>query len=166
MVIIADTSPLNYLILIGHAELLPLLFGGVVVPPAVYDELTRHGAPPVVRDFVLAGVRWLRVSAPVALSSGDPEEEALDDGEREAIALAGSFAAKVLLLLDDGKGRTVAERKGIPVLGTPGVPDLAATKHLIDLNSALDKLLETNFHVSLPLVNRLRIRDAARRGAI
>src|SRR5437879_6555330 len=41
--IVADTGPLNYLVLIGASDLLPKLFETVLVPQAVCDELRRHG---------------------------------------------------------------------------------------------------------------------------
>lgn len=52
MIVIADTSPLNYLILIGQAELLPRLFGEVLIPQIVLDELRGSGAPPQVLDWL------------------------------------------------------------------------------------------------------------------
>ncbi len=44
MIVVSDTSPLNYLILIGEEELLPKLFGRVVIPNAVFGELQAAGA--------------------------------------------------------------------------------------------------------------------------
>jgi predicted nucleic acid-binding protein len=45
--VISDTSPLNYLILIGCDDVLPQLYHQVVVPAAVLQEL-RHADTPVV----------------------------------------------------------------------------------------------------------------------
>lgn len=45
MIVIADTTPLNYLILIDEIEVLPKLYGRVVIPEAVREELLRSGAP-------------------------------------------------------------------------------------------------------------------------
>jgi predicted nucleic acid-binding protein len=45
MIVIADTTPLNYLVLIGESELHPTLYGGVVIPTAVLMELRARGAP-------------------------------------------------------------------------------------------------------------------------
>jgi predicted nucleic acid-binding protein len=42
MIVAADTSPLNYLILINEIEMLPKLYGTVIVPPSVRDELSRN----------------------------------------------------------------------------------------------------------------------------
>ncbi len=51
MIVVSDTSPLNYLILIGHAEILPALFSRVVAPPAVVAEMLQPGAPEVVANW-------------------------------------------------------------------------------------------------------------------
>jgi predicted nucleic acid-binding protein len=39
MLVVADTTPINYLILIGQVEILPSLFERVVIPQAVATEL-------------------------------------------------------------------------------------------------------------------------------
>ena len=43
--IIADTGPINYLVLIGSIDLLPILFENVILPSAVRAELTDPGRP-------------------------------------------------------------------------------------------------------------------------
>ena len=57
MVVIADTSPLNYLVLIEQAEVLPNLFGAVVIPQSVLEELRHPSAPQAVRS----GLHLLRL---------------------------------------------------------------------------------------------------------
>jgi predicted nucleic acid-binding protein len=52
--VIADTSPINYLLLIGHIDIRPALFDKVILPAAVWDELKHPKAPPVVRSWVAA----------------------------------------------------------------------------------------------------------------
>jgi hypothetical protein len=52
--VIADTSPINYLLLIGHIEILPALFERVILPAAVCEELKHPKAPLVVRNWVAA----------------------------------------------------------------------------------------------------------------
>ena len=48
MIAVSDTSPLNYLALIGEIELLPRIFTRVLIPPAVLSELNHARTPPVV----------------------------------------------------------------------------------------------------------------------
>jgi predicted nucleic acid-binding protein len=45
MIVVADTSPINYLILIGEIDILPKMYGSVVVPQTVREELVRLSAP-------------------------------------------------------------------------------------------------------------------------
>lgn len=52
MIIITDTSPINYLVLIREIELLPKLFGKVVIPQAVLDELKQEGTPEAVKNWL------------------------------------------------------------------------------------------------------------------
>ena len=59
--VIADTSPVNYLVLIGHADLLPRLFERVAVPLAVKFELSNSMAPLEVRHWVAEPPAWLEI---------------------------------------------------------------------------------------------------------
>src|SRR5579862_2317742 len=96
MIVVADTSPLNYLVLIGEALLLHELFGQVLIPPAVFDELQDEETPQAVRAWVAEIPSWLKV-IPIDLRS-DPALDFLDEGEREAIALAEQVQADRILL--------------------------------------------------------------------
>jgi predicted nucleic acid-binding protein len=49
MIVIADTSPLNYLIRLGHSDLLQVIYGRVLVPPAVLMEMKHRESPHEVR---------------------------------------------------------------------------------------------------------------------
>lgn len=57
MMVIADTSPVNYLVLIGSVDILPQLYGRVLVPPSVCSELQHPRAPETVRAWTAAGTR-------------------------------------------------------------------------------------------------------------
>ena len=115
MIVVADASPLRYLILIEHVDVLPALYGRVIVPPAVVTELTREQTPTMVREWVSARPRWLHVQAPEqALPS---LRDVLGPGEREAIALAAEVSADAVLM-DDRDGRREAEKRNLAVLGT------------------------------------------------
>jgi hypothetical protein len=86
MIVIADSTPLNYLILIHQVDLLPQLFDRILIPPAVFEELQHQETPDVVRRWVADPPSWLQVQA--LRSVLDPALGFLDPGEREAIALA------------------------------------------------------------------------------
>ena len=86
IVVVADTSPLNYLIQIGYQELLPTLFEQVFVPAAVLEELQHAGTPAAVQAFVHQMPPWIVVRR-VCLTP-DPMLAALDPGERLAVVNA------------------------------------------------------------------------------
>jgi predicted nucleic acid-binding protein len=44
MIVIADTGPINYLILIGEIDVLPALYDRVLISPSVQGELGRMRA--------------------------------------------------------------------------------------------------------------------------
>lgn len=106
-VVVADATPLHYLILIDAVDVLPSLFKKIHVPIEIYDELTHEAAPPKVRGWMQQLPEWL-VLLPV--STEDPSLAALDRGERSAIALAESLGAD-LLSIDDRAGAILAQRE-------------------------------------------------------
>jgi len=160
MIVIADSSPLRYLILIREIELLPVLYGKIILPPSVVFELTQSSTPRPVRAWMKDLPDWVTVvppSLPLALFS-----TALDLGEREAISLALELSAD-LLLADDGAARMEAARRKIPVQGTLGILDLAAEHSFVDFSKALGKLMRTNFRASTKLIQFFLDRDAQRK---
>lgn len=143
MLVVADTSPLNYLVLVGAEGVLPRLYGRVLVPPQVRDELLHERTPELVRRWASAPPEWLEVRRPASVEAR-PE---LDEGEAAAIALAQEVRAD-RLLIDEREGRAAASRLGIAVAGTLAVLVDAADAKLIDLRSTLQQLQLTTFRAS------------------
>jgi predicted nucleic acid-binding protein len=158
-VVVADTSPVNYLVLIGEIDILRQLYYRVVIPADVFSELIDTGAPPEVREWATQHPAWIEVrKAP----DRDAALAGLDAGEASAIALA-QLETDVLLLIDESAGRLEASRRSIPNTGTLGVLRRAAIENLLDLPSALNLLLATNFRVSRSLVADLLAEAADRK---
>jgi hypothetical protein len=143
--VVADTSPLNYLAQTGCVDVLPQLFSSVLIPPAVHRELLHPNAPPAARALAQNLPPWLEVR-PVA---APPTPTLLGAGEREAIALAAELALP--LLADDAAARGHAEAAGLKVTGTVGVLLRAAELGLIELPAVARRLRATNFMASKPL---------------
>ncbi len=59
--IVADTTPLNYLVLIEAVKVLPRLYGSVFIPPSVLAELSDPYAPAQVRAWATQSRDWLQV---------------------------------------------------------------------------------------------------------
>ena len=108
--VVADASPLRYLLQIGSIHLLPQLFARVFIPEVVREELMHPSAPPAVRDWMEKPAAWLEV-LPVAWSPDDPVLRFLDAGEKSTICLGLSLSAN-LILMDDRKGVAAALKKG------------------------------------------------------
>jgi len=150
LIVVADSGPLHYLILLDLADLLPNLYGEVLMPSAVAKELSSVGAPAKVRGWLEVGPAWLRVEM-IAPEHSGRVSDVLGAGERDAIALAQIMHAD-LLLIDDADGRIEARRYGLRVTGTLGVLRVAAERGLIDVNAVVRDLKATNFYVDDHLI--------------
>jgi len=159
MIVVSDATPLNALIRIGEVDVLHKLFGSVLVPRAVFGELSRAETPNVVREWVLSQPAWFEVRS---VSLPDASLPIKGRGEREAIQLAVETKAD-LLLVDDKKARSVAQRLGLRITGTIGVLELAATLGHTNLKLAFERLRETDFEVSEGLLQDALEREAKRR---
>jgi predicted nucleic acid-binding protein len=133
MIVVADTSPLNYLIQIQCEHILPRLYRAVVVPIGVIEELRSPKAPLAVKAWIDRVPDWLEVHS--LASPPDPELNHLGRGEREAIQLAEERGAS-LLLIDERKGQSEATRRGLSTTGTLGVLLDAGEAGLIDPSQA------------------------------
>lgn len=163
--VIADTGPLNYMVLTGDIELLPALFGRVLAPQAVRDELLSPEAPAAaVRAWVTRPPAWLDVRPNPDIRRDDElATPKLDEGERAVIALALAVSAD-LVLMDDQDGVAFARRRDLIVTGTLGVLDLAARSGLVDLVAAFARLKATTFHYRQGLLDELLAQHRKRSG--
>jgi len=150
MIVVSDTSPLNYLILTGYVHLLEALYGRIIIPRAVWDELLKPGAPAPVREWADGLPAWAEVREPAAPDAALN----LDPGERDAITLALELQAD-LVLLDERRGRREAAKRGLAVTGTLGVLDAAAGRGLVELPEAVARLRQTTFRVPPSLLQEL-----------
>jgi len=144
MIVVADSGPLHYLILLDHADLLHHFYGEVLVPEAVAVELSSPSAPLVVRDWLSRAPSWLSVVS-VESDKVQAVTEDLDLGERAAIALAGAMHAD-LLLIDEAAGRAEAKRRNLRVTGTLGVLRVGAERGLVDVPGLMVRLKATTFY--------------------
>jgi predicted nucleic acid-binding protein len=160
-VVVSDTSPIHYLVLIGEVNLLAALYERIIIPSSVAAELTRFRTPEAVRQWINQPPSWLEVIVPSSQSNLGTLGH-LDLGERDALLLALEAKAD-LVLMDDREGVEEARQLGLTVTGTLGVLDQAASENLLDLPTALDRLSATNFRVAPALLSRLLMDDAKRR---
>ncbi len=107
MIVASDTSSICYLISIGEVDLLPRLFGQIVIPPRVRDELAPPGAPEEVRVWIEVPPDWLKVQSVTAVPSSITI--GLRAGERDVLALAIGSGVDLVILDDQAARRRAAE---------------------------------------------------------
>ena len=140
MIVVSDTSCISNLLTVQHAHLLHLLFGEVIIPPAVEIELQRFH-PDLPAFLKQASPQNTPLLSKLALELGA--------GEAEAICLACELKAD-RLLIDEKHGRKVALREGLAIIGIVGVLVTAKQKgFLLSIRALLDRLeTEAGFRLS------------------
>ena len=159
MIVVADTGPLNYLVLIEAVNVLQPLYAHVVVPKTVAEELGSTGAPPAVQTWIAQPPGWLEVCPD---PPPDPSLHFLDPGEAAALSLVELLRADGILI-DERDGRSEAERRELHVTGTVGVLADAHLAGLLDFDRALARLRTTNFRISAEVERLVRRRLAGQK---
>ena len=151
MIVVSDTSPINNLAAINQLHLLQQLYGTVVIPEAVYQELTDP-------DFPVAGAKevqtftWIQIRAVEDRTMVKALSSELDPGEAEAIVLALEMKAEQVLI-DERRGRMIAARLNLHYTGILGVLVEAKSQGFIStVKPLLDDLInKAGFWVTEPL---------------
>lgn len=121
MIVVSDTTPLISLLKIKRIGLLEKLFGEVVIPQAVFTELTVDirfaEEAEVIKNEKFISVKEVSNMASVNILK---RATGLDQGESEAIILSDEIQADILLM-DEAKGRKISDQMGIHIMGTIGI---------------------------------------------
>jgi predicted nucleic acid-binding protein len=163
MTIISDTTPLRYLIEIEKAYALENLFGRIIIPQAVLNDLQRPKTPQPVKDWIVNHPTWLEVRQ-ADLSLYKPQKR-IGAGEREAFALALELQADAVLL--DDKGAMVeAKRLGLVTIRTFDILERASKENLLDLPETIDRIKRTSFRLPpAKIIAEILERDRQRKQA-
>src|SRR5687767_11871502 len=120
-VIVSDASVLVCLAAAKHVHLLREFYHQIIVPEAVWREVTATASLPGAQEACSANEQgWLIVRTPTNTALVTSLRSSLDEGEAAAIALASELHA-TLLLIDESDGRVAARNLGLAVTGTLGV---------------------------------------------
>jgi predicted nucleic acid-binding protein len=163
MTIISDTTPLRYLIEIEKAYILESLFGRVIIPQAVFNDLQGPKTPQPVKEWIVNHPTWLEVRQ-ADLSLYTPQKR-IGAGEREAFALALELQADAVLL--DDKGAMVeAKRLGLVTIRTFDILERASKENLLDLPETIDRIKRTSFRLPpAKIIAEILERDRQRKQA-
>ncbi len=129
MSVVSNASALINLARIGKLDLLRELYGQLIIPQAVWQEVVVEGAGQPGADEVKSAT-WIKTQAAMNRQLVHALQQDLDAGEAEAIALALEIEAE-LLLMDERLGRETARHLGLRYIGLIGVLIEAKHKGLI-----------------------------------
>jgi predicted nucleic acid-binding protein len=155
MIVVSDTSPINYIVKIDQLTLLKKLFGEIIIPHEVYYELLKYNE--TARALNQVSVQSFISVQQIELPSALPELlKDLDKGEQEAILLAKQLNADILLI-DEISGREAAKKFQLRVVGLLGVLELAkAQGYIAEIKPLLKTLVEVHgFWINNDLVTEV-----------
>ncbi len=147
MIIVADTSPVMNLAVIGRLEILQQLYGEILIPDEVRKELSAMN---------IELPQWINIRSATDRSLVESLLMELHPGEAEAIVLAKELKAG-FLLIDERRGRQIAARFGLTYVGLLGVLVAAKRKKIIEEVKPLlnDLLGKAGFWISKELYDRI-----------
>jgi hypothetical protein len=153
MAVVSNSGPLIALARIGSLELLPLMYEMVIIPPAVFAEVTQHSSRPGATELLQA--TWLYTVAVQQPAKVQQLRLSLDQGESEALVLAEE--QQKTLLIDEHRGRMIAAQHNIPHIGTVGLLlDARLSGSIPALTPLLDALQAAGVHLSRRLYQHAR----------
>jgi len=148
--IVADSGPIFSLACIKQLHLLDVIFVNVLIPEAVWKEVTKDvhsDLYPDIYNFFKTKVRKIKSLNDLVLI--------MDEGESEAVILYKELFAD-FLLIDDKKARKVAEYFDLNCIGTLGLLIYAKENgHLSELKTHFEVLLKNNRYYSISLLNNI-----------
>ncbi len=116
MIVVSDTSSISNLFQIGLIEILYKLYGEITITPAVQRELYAIAT----QEIEIEKIAWIKVITPSNQKLILQLLDELDLGESESIALAIEKDARYLII-DEFKGRVIADKYGVKIVGVLGV---------------------------------------------
>ncbi len=134
--VITNTTPILSLLKIGKLSLLNEIYGEVILPFAVFQEIEAGKHKPYYQN--VNQISWIKVER-----VKNPDSRSffvdLDDGEAEVLILAKELNAD-LVIMDEITGRRYARQLGMEITGTLGILLKAKEKGLV--NSVRELLTE------------------------
>ncbi|MEH2371695.1 DUF3368 domain-containing protein [Nostoc sp.] len=157
MIVVSDTSPLSSLAIVGYISLLGEIYNTVIIPEAVANELANTSDEDERVTAVLS-LDWIEIrqATDQEVVGRLQNEQRLDLGEAEAIALALELNADELLI-DERLGRREATKLGVPITGLLGILLVAKHRGLIPIVKPVidDLMTEAGFRVSIQLYTEI-----------
>jgi predicted nucleic acid-binding protein len=150
--VVINASPLITLFRSNQADLLPRLFGRIIVPDAVWHEVVNERHDAVARE--LPNQSW-PIRESVTLS---PRIQIWNLGKGETAVLSYALTnPPVRAVIDDKDARRTAQALGIPIFGTGAILLLAKRRGLLkSVTSGLTKLRDAGLWLSDDIVKLIK----------
>jgi len=150
--VILNNTPLVAFWVLNRLDLLQSMYYKIYIPKAVFEEFIAIDE--TVRRQSLARSPWIEV-LPLQAPAYALTFVGLDAGEAEVLALALERSAR-LVIMDERKGRTYAQRLSLPLTGTVGVLLAAKSRGFINaVSPMIDTLLKNDFYLNAALIHRV-----------
>ena len=139
--IISNSTPLIILSKIGELEILKNLYGEIIIPRAVFEEVT-------IKSDAIKNFSWIKILEMQDKSNRKIYQAKLHNGEVEVMMLAKEISAD-LLIIDDNAAKKFAKFLGFTVTGTLGILLKAKSEKIIsEVKPILEKMQAENFYIS------------------
>jgi len=149
--VIVNTTPLIALSHVGQLAVLKKLYGEIIIPEAVYKELSAK-TESVCKRMVDMSLDWIRVEKIQNQMAKSMYKTQLHEGEVEVMILSIEIGADVLII-DDANAKKHAKYLGLPVTGTLGILIKAKQEgHIETLRPILEQMIERGIYISNNLV--------------
>jgi len=149
-VIVSDASPLIVLLKTDKLLILKELFEKIIVPTAVYKEITAKEQDKLMFDKI----EWIETQVIKNTEMNAFLKKLIDKGEAEAIILAKEL--KTSLLVDDAQARKYAKLLNIEVIGTLGLLKIAKRRGVIpSVKDAISDMLDEGYYINDKLITRV-----------
>lgn len=144
--VIVNSTPLIVLGNIGKLELLKELYEEIIIPRAVFEEVTIKNDNANLK--LLQNKEWIKVLEVKDKTNRKMYQSKLHDGEVEVMMLANEISAD-LLIIDDNAAKKTAKFLGYTVTGTLGVLLKAKLEETVDeIKPILSEMLQQGFYIS------------------
>lgn len=139
-IVVCNTTPILTLLGIESFDILEKLYGKIIVPNAVFQEI-EQGKEKIYKS--LTQLEWVEIREVQDKSFVKKLTEYLDAGEAEVIALAKELNAD-LVIIDEKKGRNFAQLNNLICVGSLGILLKAKENNFIPFLKPLLEKMQTN----------------------
>ncbi|MEN8178718.1 MAG: DUF3368 domain-containing protein [Pseudomonadota bacterium] len=154
-VVIVDAGPLIAFAGIDGLDILRRLFSVVYVTESVMDECLTKDSMDAQRIESAIKDGWLHVH--ISKKRSAPLTPSLGVGESDSITFAQEVQEDSLLIMDDRLARRYALRKGLNIVGTVRLLDLAEQRGFIEsAESSIQEMADFGYRVSMNLLREIR----------